>query len=230
MLKKFGGGRIVKYNSYGHPRVRSRVEPVPCDNGCMHILRESNYLCVPWKNGGGVTREIVRAPVETAEFDWRLSLATIDAPGPFSAFAGYHRTLVLVRGAGVELSFAQHGTSRLSAPGQSVGFDGAWQTSCTLLDGPSTDLNFIVSTERAQSVSRSIALTDAQTVQTADWTEVFVCCLAGVVRVTNSAGDAVSLQAVDVARCAPSDGEIFCTPEGATTPCMFVAAVRRRSL
>jgi environmental stress-induced protein Ves len=227
--KKFRGGRIEKCNSYGHPRVRSRIEPAPCDNEYMHIVRESDYTYVPWKNGGGVTREIVRAPADTAEFDWRLSLATIDAPGPFSAFDGYHRTLVLVRGAGVELNFAQHGTSRLSAPGQSVEFDGAWQTSCTLLDGPSTDLNLIVSTGRAQSVSRVIALTDEQTVQTADWAEVFVCCLAGAVRLTNSAAADGVLRAVDVARCAPSDGEIICTPEGAATPCMFVAAVRRRS-
>src|SRR6186713_948076 len=138
----------------------------------MNILRESSYRAVPWKNGGGVTREILRAPAEPDAFDWRLSLATIDAAGPFSAFAGYHRTLVLVRGAGVELNFAEHGTSRLSTPGQSVAFDGAWQTSCILLDGPSTDLNLIVSIERAQSVSRSVTLTEEQTVQTADWTEV----------------------------------------------------------
>ena len=195
----------------------------------MNILRESNYTCVPWKNGGGVTREILRSPAEAANFDWRLSLATIAAPGPFSTFAGYHRTLVLVGGAGVELNFAQHGTSRLSVPGQSVAFDGAWQTSCTLLDGPSTDLNLIVASERTQSVSRAMALTEEQTVQTADWTEVFVCCVSGAIRLTNTAGAVQSLQAVDVARCAPSDGEIICTPEGTGTPNVFVAAVRRRS-
>jgi environmental stress-induced protein Ves len=195
----------------------------------MNILRESNYTCVPWKNGGGVTREILRSPAEAANFDWRLSLATIAAPGPFSTFAGYHRTLVLVGGAGVELNFAQHGTSRLSVPGQSVAFDGAWQTSCTLLDGPSTDLNLIVASERTQSVSRAMALTQEQTVQTADWTEVFVCCVSGAIRLTNTAGAVQSLQAVDVARCAPSDGEIICTPEGTGTPNVFVAAVRRRS-
>src|SRR5262249_55070599 len=126
------------------------------------------------------------------------------------------------------LNFAQHGTSRLSTPGQSVAFDGAWQTSCTLLDGPSTDLNLIVSSERAQSVSRSVPLTEEQTVQTADWTEVFVCCLSGAVRLTNAAGTQETLHAVDVARCAPADGEIICTPEGSRTPHVFVAAVRRR--
>jgi len=41
-----------------------------------------------WKNGGGTTREILRVPAEPTAFDWRLSLATIDSPGPFSAFEG----------------------------------------------------------------------------------------------------------------------------------------------
>ena len=43
----------------------------------MNILRESSYRAVPWKNGGGVTREILRAPAEPDAFDWRLSLATV---------------------------------------------------------------------------------------------------------------------------------------------------------
>jgi len=195
----------------------------------MHILRESGFTAVPWKNGGGVTREILRAPAEPAAFDWRLSLATIGAAGPFSSFAGYHRTLVLVAGAGVELNFAQHGTSRLSTPGQAVSFDGGWQTSCTLLDGPSTDLNLIVSEERAQSASRVMALTGEQVIQTADWTEVLVCCLSGAVRLTNTAAEVATLRAVDVARCAPADGEIRCAALGSGTPNVFVAAVRLRS-
>ena len=195
----------------------------------MHILRESGFTAVPWKNGGGVTREILRAPAEPAAFDWRLSLATIGATGPFSSFAGYHRTLVLVAGAGVELNFAQHGTFRLNTPGQAVSFDGGWQTSCTLLDGPSTDLNLIVSEERAQSASRVMALTGEQVIQTADWTEVLVCCLSGAVRLTNTAAEVATLRAVDVARCAPADGEIRCAALGSGTPNVFVAAVRLRS-
>ena len=79
---------------------------------------------------------------------------------------------------------------------------------CTLLDGRSTDLNLIVSTERAQSMSRSAALTDEQVIQTAGWSEVFVCCLSGSMRLTNTVGDVEKLHAVDVARCAPADGDL----------------------
>ena len=193
----------------------------------MIILRESTYRTVPWKNGGGVTREILRVPPESNAFDWRLSLATIELPGPFSAFDEYHRTLVLVRGAGVELNFSQHGTSRLSAVGQTVSFDGAWPTSCTLLDGPSTDLNLIVSRDRARSASRVIQLTTAETLQTAEWSELLVCCISGSLRLTNTAGEMESLHSADVARCSTVDGAIICSPLGAATPYVFVAGVGR---
>jgi environmental stress-induced protein Ves len=194
----------------------------------MIILRESGYITVPWKNGGGVTREILRVPPEPTAFDWRLSLATIGASGPFSAFDGYHRTLVLVRGAGVELNFTQHGQSKLNAPGQSVSFDGAWQTSCTLLDGPSTDLNLIVSKDRAESASRSVQLTETEIIQTAPWSEILVCCISGTIRLANTTGEIEHLNGVDIARCSPGDGAITCSPHGAVSPHMFVAGVRLR--
>ena len=194
----------------------------------MLVLREADYITVPWKNGGGVTREILRVPPEPTPFDWRLSLATIAAGGPFSAFEGYDRTLVLVRGAGVELNFARHGGSKLTAPGQSVSFDGAWQTSCILLDGPSTDLNLIVSRQRSEYSSRSVQLTDPESVQTAHWSEVLVCCLSGALRVANTTGESERLNGVDIARCLPADGAITCTPQGTVPPNVFIASVRRR--
>jgi environmental stress-induced protein Ves len=191
----------------------------------MIIMRESDYRAVPWKNGGGVTREILRVPPEPTAFDWRLSLATIASPGPFSSFDGYHRTLVLVRGPGVELDFGQHGRAKLTMAGQMVSFDGAWQTSCTLLDGPSTDLNLIVSKERTVSVSRSVQLARAELVQTAEWPETLVCCVSGVVRLTNTAGEVQDLSEVDVARCSPSDGVITCSPRDSTPARLFVAGL-----
>lgn len=50
-----------------------------------------------WKNGAGSTREIVRVGPESA-FEWRASLARIDASGPFSQFPGYRRWSCLVDG------------------------------------------------------------------------------------------------------------------------------------
>jgi environmental stress-induced protein Ves len=194
----------------------------------MIIMRAANYRAVPWKNGGGVTREILRVPPEPTAFDWRLSLATIASPGPFSSFDGYGRTLVLISGPGVELDFGQHGRAKLTMAGQMVSFDGAWETRCTLLYGPSTDLNLIVSKERTRSESRCVQLTRAELVQTAEWPETLVCCISGPVRLTNTAGEVQDLSKADVARCSPSDGAITCGPPDSTPAHVFVASIGPR--
>jgi uncharacterized protein len=194
----------------------------------MWVLRESSYRTVPWKNGGGRTREILREPLEPTPFDWRLSLATIDVPGPFSAFEGYHRTLVLVSGAGMELDFGEHGRSKLTTVGQMIRFDGAWPVSCALLDGRCTDLNLIVSKEGMRSTSDSLLLTHAERVQTTQWPQTLVCCISGAMRLTNTAGRTEDLAGVDVARCSPEDGAITCSPLGSAPAWMFVAGLGRR--
>ena len=153
----------------------------------MIVLREADYVTVPWKNGGGITREILKVPPDTAAFDWRLSLATIEQPGPFSAFDGYDRTLVLVRGAGVELDFGSQGRAVLRAPGQLAAFDGACSTSCTLIDGPSRDLNLIVSKARAESRARLVRVTAPEFLHTAGWEETLICCVTGAAQIEDAA-------------------------------------------
>jgi environmental stress-induced protein Ves len=194
----------------------------------MLIVRQSGYRTVPWKNGGGLTQEIFREPVEPAPFDWRLSLASIDASGPFSLFAGYDRTLVLVQGAGVELDFDQHGRSRLTSVGQSVAFDGGWQTRCTLLDGRSTDLNLIVSHAKMFSATESLQLTHSYRIQTAQWLETLVCCISGALQLSGVAGQIEELRSVDVARCSAADGTLSCGPLGSAPAHVFVAGLGRR--
>ena len=196
----------------------------------MILLHEAEFITVPWKNGGGWTKEILKAPAAAGSFDWRLSLATIEQPGPFSSFAGYDRTLILVRGAGVALDFDANGRTLLRAPGQLAEFDGAWETSCTLIDGPSSDLNLIVSQERAQAQTRLLRLAAAETAHTAGWEETLFCCIQGRVRVENATGQVAELSSVDVARCGPDDGVLTCAPNGATTPAvLFIASLRRRN-
>ena len=56
---------------------------------------------MPWKNGLGVTTEIVIEPPGATldHFDWRLSMARIDASGPFSSFPNVDRLLMVLEGA-----------------------------------------------------------------------------------------------------------------------------------
>jgi hypothetical protein len=96
----------------------------------------------PWRNGGGCTRELLAWP---APQHWRLrvSLADIDADGPFSAFPGVERWLAVVAGAGVALAF-DDGERRLVSGDAPLRFDGARPPGCRLLDGSTVDLNLMV--------------------------------------------------------------------------------------
>ncbi len=128
----------------------------------MKIIRKASFTASPWKNGGGVTHEVIRVPASGEGFRWRLSVAQIDVSGPFSDFAGYARTMVLLRGAGVRLSFeAGDGvrTNRvdpvsLDVVGAMVEFDGALKTECRLLDGPCADLNLMVARSMGDVAAR----------------------------------------------------------------------------
>lgn len=114
----------------------------------MRIIRQSSFAAAPWKNGGGVTREAIRVPPHGDSFDWRVSLAQIDAAGPFSEFAGYIRFMVLLKGAGVALKFAGGPAPRireLREIGDMQEFDGGVAAHCELVDGPCVDLNLMVS-------------------------------------------------------------------------------------
>lgn len=95
---------------------------------------------LPWKNGCGTTREIARMPGH-GPFDWRLSLADLTESGPFSSFPGVTRTLFLIDGR-LELH-GPGGVTTLTAPGQSVTFDGG-QPPYGYVRTPGHDLNLMV--------------------------------------------------------------------------------------
>lgn len=63
------------------------------------LLGPTDFIRMPWKNGLGVTTELAVARRAGEEgFDWRISTATVAAPGPFSSFPGIDRSLAIVRG------------------------------------------------------------------------------------------------------------------------------------
>jgi uncharacterized protein len=110
----------------------------------LQIVRKASFKATPWKNGGGITHEGLRVPESGDPFRWRVSVAHIDASGPFSEFAEYHRTMVLLQGAGVDLRFADGTHKSLRKVGELVEFDGAVAAQCELLKGPCMDLNLMV--------------------------------------------------------------------------------------
>ena len=108
----------------------------------MLLIRADQLLSQPWRNGGGRTRELLVHPTGT---DWRLrvSLADIEADGPFSSFPGVERWFAVVEGAGVLLQFSS-GERRVCRGDSPLCFDGATAPGCSLIDGPTRDLNLMV--------------------------------------------------------------------------------------
>lgn len=108
------------------------------------VLRLDDLPATPWKNGGGVTRELARAELPGGSgFAWRLSIADIDRPGPFSDFQGYRRQLILLAGHGLHLGGPGMRGVRLDRPGDMHVFDGAAPVSATLYGGPCRDVNLM---------------------------------------------------------------------------------------
>ncbi len=119
--------------------------------GLEHLPLEGN-LRQPWRNGGGWTREIARGPENAGTgWDWRLSVAEVEADGPFSAFPGIDREIVLLSGAGMALDFADGRRHRLDPVSPRLRFGGDDALDCRLLDGPTTDFNLMWSRARCQA-------------------------------------------------------------------------------
>ena len=49
------------------------------------IVRAEALQAIPWKNSGGITREIAASPRGAAldTFDWRISIADVEQSGAF---------------------------------------------------------------------------------------------------------------------------------------------------
>ena len=123
----------------------------------MRILRAADHKAMPWKNGGGITREVALAPAEGAAFLWRLSLATIRESGPFSTFAGIDRTIVALRGNAVDLMVDGAPATRLTAAGEPFAFAGEAAVEARIGDGETTDLNIMTLRGHARHVMKRIA-------------------------------------------------------------------------
>jgi environmental stress-induced protein Ves len=163
----------------------------------MDVIRLGDYRRMRWRNGLGETAEIVVSPQYAAldHFDWRISMARVEAAGPFSSFPGIDRTLTVLDGEGFRLAIDEHPAIQLTPRSAPFAFRGDSAASTTLLGGAVTDLN--VMTRRGNCwhrVRRFAAGEPLSLAATAVAAVVF--CVAGTIRVT-AAGTVVELGALD---------------------------------
>lgn len=127
-------GRVTDHAGVGGGRV-------------THVVRAADRVAMPWKNGGGVTHEVVRVGEGAAGFAARVSMAEVATDGPFSAFPGVDRVILLLDGAGFVLRRGDGLEVRVDRPHVPFAFLGEDAWHCRLVDGPVLDLN--VMTDRA---------------------------------------------------------------------------------
>lgn len=116
------------------------------------LIPYAGLVAAPWKNGGGCSTEIAVSPdgASFADFDWRVSLATISADGPFSIFPGVDRTLALVDGAGVTLTIDGARRFVLCEDDPLMEFKGEADVDAMLNEGATIDFNIMTRRARCQ--------------------------------------------------------------------------------
>jgi environmental stress-induced protein Ves len=112
----------------------------------MRRIPYQHLLVTPWKNGGGVTREIASDPPDATldNFLWRISIADVSCSGPFSVFPGIDRVIVLLDGDGMSLEFADGQTHDLTSSLTPYRFRGEASIHARLAGAPSRDLNLML--------------------------------------------------------------------------------------
>jgi environmental stress-induced protein Ves len=68
------------------------------------LLRAGGLVAAPWRNGRGVTRDVVTVLGRDGDLRWQASLAELTEDCDFSDYAGFDRVFTPVAGGGIALS------------------------------------------------------------------------------------------------------------------------------
>ncbi|KRE67501.1 hypothetical protein ASG92_14450 [Arthrobacter sp. Soil736] len=114
----------------------------------MEIIRFADLRPQPWRNGGGVTRELASHPraasAQDGVWDWRVSIADVTKAGDFSPFPGMERVLTVIDGELLLLTVdgGEHPLEKY----RPFRFSGEAASSSALPTGDIRDLNVIART------------------------------------------------------------------------------------
>ena len=161
-------------------------------------------IVVPWRNGGGTTREVARGDGATG-FRWRVSVAQVAGDGPFSNYPGVDRMLWLLRGAGMELRIADQLTC-LERRYAMIAFAGEAAVTARLLSGPTEDLNVMVERGTTRVQARVFEVQGEHEERLCDASEALILALAGSVLVRLPGRPEIALECGDALELAPCAG------------------------
>jgi environmental stress-induced protein Ves len=159
----------------------------------MRIVLPDAHRRMPWKNGAGTTTEIAIDPPGAdvaGRFRWRLSIADVERSGPFSAFPGYDRTIMVIAGRGMELAVGERLPHRLDRPFEPFVFSGETPAECRLVQGPIRDFNLMVERSSARSRLQVLHLDAAPRLFDAPVGDLVIHCFDGAVDFTLRTGAA----------------------------------------
>ena len=126
----------------------------------MEIIRFASLKPEPWRNGGGITRQVASHPGDGAAkdggWDWRVSIADVSKAGDFSPFPGMERVLTVVEGELLLLTV--DGAERPLEKYRPFRFPGGAATQAKLPTGDIRDLNVIIRAGRFKGYTSIIEL------------------------------------------------------------------------
>ena len=130
----------------------------------IKIISPNQFKTIPWKNGKGETTELAISQNGClANFDWRLSIASVIEDGPFSDFSGYYRNLILLDGNGIKLTHSEQQIDVLENYLSVSSFNGDCDTVGELIEGPILDFNLM--TKVGKYKVETITLIEQQSIQ-----------------------------------------------------------------
>lgn len=149
-------------------------------NENLTVIRRGEGRETIWKNGRGRSRHLVRSPVgaNDEQFDWLVSAAILEGEQPFSLYPGIHRTLSIIRGAGINLR-TRGASFDLTAESAPYAFEGEEPVvGQSLGDTVVEDFNVMTRRARATHTSKRLSLR-AETVAHATGDVLVVHVLSG---------------------------------------------------
>lgn len=189
----------------------------------VRLLTAADFRRLPWANGRGTTLELIRRDDATGALLWRLSVADVVEPGPFSPLPGIDRVIMLIGGEGFDLDFGGARPPVALRPFEPLAFSGDWSTTATAVHGPSRDFNVMTArgkiaadVELARTIVRradltyvfaahggATVITDGATVR-AEAGELIECRQETAVRIeTDKPGTAVAVRLLRIDTSVP---------------------------